>query len=107
MAYPHEKETPHQARAAILQQEIYVSIPLRQQIVRWEVLRTFPIARQSDPAQACGYAHRIGSVDDLALYRLKIYDVADERNTLTLPGLFFLNQGTFHIFSANDTAEPA
>lgn len=105
MAEAKEKETYQQLRAAALQQETYISLPFHQQMARWEKLRTFPIAKQSKPRQRCGYAQRIGSVGDLSLSRLRIYDEVEGDNTVTLPGLFFLEEGAFQLFRENEANE--
>ena len=57
-----------------------------------------PVSTLSNPEQICGEARRIGYTgkldSDLALYRLKI-KMGKEYPTLTLPGLYIIEDGIF------------
>lgn len=81
------------------QQVIYVALPFRDHMSRWDGLRSLVVAQQSHPTQPCGHAHHIGSSEDLALYRLKIRGTPERKGTLALEGIFVLQEGAFRRFA--------
>ncbi|HZO71952.1 MAG TPA: hypothetical protein VFB60_07095 [Ktedonobacteraceae bacterium] len=67
-------------------------------------LASIPLVNIDTPEAICGRARRIGycgsQKENFALYRLKIH--RQSRNgkvTATLPGLFVLDGGVFHLFA--------
>jgi hypothetical protein len=87
------------AKASVLQQETYISLPLYERINRWDGLRALLIATKREPDQCCGHALCIGSVRDFATYRLKVRYTLGKRGVITLPDIFILDGGAFQSLS--------
>ena len=79
-------------------QQTYIpAIAIRRATLKYSWGR-LPVATLSEPKAVCGEARRIGYTgkcdSDLALYRLKI-KYADHLPTMTLPGMYIIDQGRF------------
>lgn len=82
------------------------AIALRQATFKHS-LASIPLVKADTPETICGRARRIGYCDsqqgNLALYRLKIHKQSrNGKVTATLPGLFVLEGGEFHLFAMPD-----
>ena len=80
-------------------EQVYIPIIVNTPSDHLYLLKTIPLAAQSNPNQVCGVAHRVGYTYIAGMkqpmYRLKLRQSLAGKKTATLPGFYILVNGVF------------
>ena len=85
-------------------EQIYIPTHVTIPLDHLYLLKTIPLALQSNPDQVCGVAHRVGYTYRAnikqPMYRLKLRQNLASKKTATLPGFYILVDGVFVRYEA-------
>lgn len=91
-------ERPH-GKIVQMSEQVYIPVNVDTLSDSFYLLKTIPLAVQSNPNQVCGVAHRVGYTYKVSvkqpMYRLKLRQSLASKKTATLPGFYILVNGVF------------
>jgi hypothetical protein len=91
-------ERPH-GKIVQMTEQVYIPVNIDTLSDSLYLLKTIPLAVQSNPNQVCGVARRVGYIYRAnvkqPMYRLKLRQSLASKKTATLPGFYILVNGVF------------
>lgn len=91
-------ERPH-GKIVQMTEQVYIPVNVDTLSDSLYLLKTIPLALQSNPNQVCGVAHRVGYAYiarvKQPIYRLKLRQSLASKKTATLPGFYTVMNGVF------------